>query len=249
MKKQSPIVVPKGIRFISEWPNFCIPDFPCIINKTITGCGFTEYCITSNENVILCSPRKILLENKEEQHLGQVYYVRNELDTSPKVDIDLTRIKKSAVQSTTAPTSNIEIAEQIKALKRRVQSYINSCICNGIPAKILVTYDSFRLIKDAIKELEVQGISIKDFRVVVDEWQAIFVDSTFKSDTELEFVYQLQDLQKVCFVSATPYIEEYLNELDEFKDLPYYELDWKTEEPLRVTKSCIEKADFPQEID
>ena len=241
MKKQDPIIVPKGIRYISEWKGFSIPDFPCIINKTITGCGFTEFCITSSENVILCSPRKILLENKEEQHPGQVYYVRNELDTSPKVDIDLTRIKKTDTTTPAITASKKEIAEQIKALKRRVQSYINSCICNNTPAKILVTYDSFRLIKEAIKELEPQGISMENFRVVVDEWQAIFVDSTFKSDTELEFVYQLQELQRVCFVSATPYIEDYLNELDEFKDLPYYELDWGKEEPLRITKSCIER--------
>jgi len=243
MIKQDPIVVPRGVRYISQWPNFSIPNYPCIINKTITGCGFTEYCITNSENVILCSPRKILLENKEEQHPGQVYYVRNELDTSPKVDIDLTRIKKTTTTLSSSPsiTSSKEIAEQIKALKRRVQSYINSCICNGTPAKILVTYDSFRLIKDAIKELEPQGVSIDDFRVVVDEWQAIFVDSTFKSDTELEFVRQLQDLKRVCFVSATPYIEDYLNELDEFRDLPYYEFDWGKLDPLRITKSCIER--------
>ena len=74
----------------------------------------------------------------------------------------------------------------------------------------------------------------------MDEWQAIFVDSTFKSNTELEFVSQLQDLKRVCFVSATPYIEDYLNDLDEFKDLPYYELDWKTAEPLRVNTPFIE---------
>ena len=91
MIKQAPIVVPKGIRYLSQWGDFSIPDHPCIINKQITGCGFTEYCITNNENVILCSPRKILLENKESQHIGQVYYIRNDLDTSPKVDVDLNK--------------------------------------------------------------------------------------------------------------------------------------------------------------
>ena len=55
MNKQT-IIVPKGIRYISEWnrleegkrlkdqlPN----DAPYIMNKTITGCGYTEYCITN----------------------------------------------------------------------------------------------------------------------------------------------------------------------------------------------------------
>ena len=241
MKKQDPIIVPGGIRYLKQWSEFSIPDFPCIINKTITGCGFTEYCITNPENIILCSPRKILLENKEEQHPGEVYYVRNDLDKSPKVDIDLNRASNKKSIETGTTLSKEEIKKSVQKLKLRVQTYINSCIVNNVPAKILVTYDSFRLIKEAIKELEPQGISLNNFRVVVDEWQAIFVDSTFKSDTELEFIYQLSDLQKVCFVSATPYIEEYLNELDEFKELPYFELDWESAEPLRVTRPYIEK--------
>ena len=67
MEKQK-IVVPKGIRYLGDWTGFTLPTHPCIINKTITGCGFTEFCLRSSLNVILCSPRKILLENKEEQH-------------------------------------------------------------------------------------------------------------------------------------------------------------------------------------
>ena len=71
MNKQI-INVPKGIRFLSDWPDFELPEIPTIINKSITGCGFTEYCIRGPQNVILCSPRKILLENKEKQHPGEV---------------------------------------------------------------------------------------------------------------------------------------------------------------------------------
>ena len=52
------------------------------------------------------------------------------------------------------------------------------------------------------------------------------MDASFKADTELNFVSILQDCPNVTYLSATPYIEEYLNELDEFKDLPYYELKW-----------------------
>ena len=60
------IEVPEGIRFLNDWKEFNLNRFSpkCIINKQIPGCGFTEYCIRSNENIILCSPRKILLYNK-----------------------------------------------------------------------------------------------------------------------------------------------------------------------------------------
>ena len=51
------IIVPRGIRYISEWKDFNFSRFPdkCIINKQLPGCGFTEYCINGSENVILCS--------------------------------------------------------------------------------------------------------------------------------------------------------------------------------------------------
>ena len=81
--KKSIINVPSGIRYISQWENFKIPDLPHIMNKQIPGCGFTEYCITNEEDVILCSPRKILLQNKYEQHKDDVYLVVNEFDQDP----------------------------------------------------------------------------------------------------------------------------------------------------------------------
>ena len=77
---------------------------------------------------------------------------------------------------------------------------------------------------------------IEDFYIVVDEFQSIFVDSKFKSSTEIEFLQHLQGINRVSFVSATPMIDKYLEMLDEFKDLPYYELDWETEDPSRVLK-------------
>ena len=55
MNKQT-IIVPKEIRYISDWDNLeegrrlrdQLPqDTPYIMNKTITGCGYTEYCITN----------------------------------------------------------------------------------------------------------------------------------------------------------------------------------------------------------
>ena len=75
------IVVPKGIRYISEWDGYRLEDYnyPHILNKVLTGCGFTEYCISNQLNIILVSPRRFLLENKEDQHPGEVYYVKNDI--------------------------------------------------------------------------------------------------------------------------------------------------------------------------
>ena len=62
--------VPEGIRYLGDWEDFKLSNFPnyCIIDKELPGCGFTEYCMSSDENVILCSPRKMLLENKWKQY-------------------------------------------------------------------------------------------------------------------------------------------------------------------------------------
>ena len=227
------LIVPAGVRFISEWKDFSIPDYPCIIDKKIPGCGFTEYCITNSEDVILCSPRKILLSNKEEQHPGEILYVKNELDQDTTTDKDLEKITRGSFK---APTLMVDITPEeqkkliIEELKNKIKSYVDQCYCENKPIKILVTYDSFRLVKETL------GNQIRSFRVVVDEFQSIFTDSRFKSDTELSFMYHLQDLQKVCYISATPMIDAYLEQLGEFKDLPYIELDWESEDSCRILK-------------
>ena len=222
--------VPKGIRFLSDWDGFALPENPSIINKQITGCGFTEWCIKSNINLVLCSPRIILLENKEEQHPGEVFYAKNDLDTELDVGKDLSTDKPKLPKEEKVLTQQELDKTKESVQKFRDNIYINYFNCNqlGKPCKILVTYDSFRHVKEAL------GDRIKDFYVVVDEFQSIFTDSKFKSSTELEFLNHLQGLNKVSFVSATPMMDDYLEMLPEFKDLPYYELDWGVEDPGRV---------------
>lgn len=91
------VEVPKGYRYISEIPDFKINDFPHILNKQIPGCGFTEYCIDpakNSEDIILCSPRKILLKNKYDQHVGDVFLVENKYEVESRTDKDLTKIEK-----------------------------------------------------------------------------------------------------------------------------------------------------------
>jgi len=237
------VIVPKGIRYISEWKEFSLPDHPCIINKKITGCGFTEFCITNNENVILCSPRKILLENKEEQHQDSVLYVRNSLELDLGVDKDLTSDSK-AVSDPELEAGDDDIRSQVSTIHDSVVKYFTYCFNNSVPCKILVTYDSFHIVKDCLQSLS----CLESFHVVVDEFQSVLTDAKFKSSTEIEFLDQLQGITKLCFVSATPLLDEYLDELNEFKDLPYYELDWKTESPSRVSDPVVNLHSCPRGI-
>ena len=226
------ILVPGEIRYISDWKAYTLNlfQFPHILDKKIPGCGYTEYCITCDIPIILCSPRKILLENKEEQHKNEVFYFRNELDEEVETDKDLTKIK--------TPKENEEgiFDDEYKQslyskLKEKLLDYLTDCTFNKKTPKILVTYDSFRLVKEILKEKNL----FKCFYVVIDEFQSIFTDSRFKSTTEMEFINKLSDVQKVCYVSATPMIDKYLQELDLFKDLPYFELDWGYYDSTRIT--------------
>ena len=232
------IIVPSGIRYISDWNEFRFNKFPskCIINKQLPGCGVTEYCINGPENIILCSPRKMLLENKKDQHEFDVYLVVNEMDKESNIDKDLSKVDKNISVDLSV---NLEIStnsEIYKRLYHEIEEYCISRSINGLPCKILVTYDSYRVVKDILEKLN----RFYTFYTIVDEFQSILHDSRFKSDTELKFLEYLKQSPTAYFVSATPMMDEYLEMLDEFKDLPYYELDWYTEDLSRVIKPDLD---------
>ncbi len=228
------LIMPKGIRYISE-SDYTLEDFqfPHILDKKIPGCGYTEYCITSNLPTILCSPRRILLENKEAQHRDEVLYFKNELDKDLGMDKDITKQLKDAniILNEEVRTKTV-LENNMQHLRTKLDNYINFCLVKNKVPKILVTYDSFRLVKEILIEKKL----LDRFYIVIDEMQSVFCDSRFKSSTEMEFINQLQGLNKVCFVSATPMIDKYLKMVDEFKGLPYFEIDWSSEDPLRTIK-------------
>ena len=259
------IIVPKGIRYVGEinsdgerlW-DYELEDYnyPHILNKVLTGCGYTEYCLKNKQKVILISPRKFLLENKEEQHKGDVYYVKNELETSVDFELDLNKDDKKAINEKAEKTDASENAtiENLDILKKNLRNAMREWEwkyrddLENHPFKILVTYDSFRHVRDALEhfydnESDHSGSfqnRLGEFQIVVDEFQSIFIDSRFKSDTEIELLDNLKGIQKVCYISATPMLDKYLERLDEFKDLHYYQFDWKTEDPGRVKKPKLE---------
>lgn len=190
--------VPSGrdIKYISEWSEYKIPQGHVIVDKGVTGCGYTEYTLTNNLPVVLCSPRKLLLENKSEQHQGDIniLYLKNEI----------TDIKS------------------IHELKNKIRNHIFLCDEENLPIKFLVTYDSSHYIIDILKELRL----LSEFYFIIDEFQSIFLDAFFKSEVENDFVEYLQDCPNVLYLSATPMLDKYLEKVDTFKNLPFYEIDW-----------------------
>ena len=191
------IEIPAGIKYISDWKDYEYPKGQCIIDKGVTGCGFTEYCLRNDLNLVLCSPRKMLLENKAEQHAidDNIFYLKNEIENFNDV---------------------------LNVMNTAISGHITKCLKNGKPIKFMVTYDSAHYIIDYIKNIN----QLDNFMFVADEFQSIFLDSYFKAEVENSFVCSVQDCPNIIYLSATPMLDKYLLEIDQFKNLTYYKLDW-----------------------
>lgn len=210
-----PQYVPDYVKYMSDWgKDYQIPGGHCIIDKQVCGCGFTEYCIRPENpyHVILCSPRIILLKNKLDQHPGEdnLMYLDNEC------------YKKEFKEFSKLTDSEIEKNnhDYISYISNKIRERYVSCCMNNQCFRVLCTYDSFHVAQEALRD------SLQYFRVVVDEFQSIFLDSFFKADVEIEFMKSLATAPNVAYVSATPMLEKYMEKMVEFKDLPYYKLIW-----------------------
>ena len=51
MKEEYILEVPENVRYISEWKNLQLPKGHYIMDKVVTGCGFTEFFLN---NSIIC---------------------------------------------------------------------------------------------------------------------------------------------------------------------------------------------------
>ena len=188
------IKIPRGIEYISQWSEYAIPRGEhCIVDKGVTGCGYTEYALRNEDWVVLCSPRKLLLENKSEKHMKErrtnVIYL-DSLSSDDMFD--------------------------------RVRTHLMKCYEDNLPPKLLITYDSTGKLISCLEQLGV----LNKFIFVVDEFQSIFLDSYFKVGVEFDFVNNLQGCDNVIYLSATPMLDKYLEQINEFKDLTFYKLDW-----------------------
>lgn len=95
--------------------------------------------------------------------------------------------------------------------------------------KILVTYDSLSRVIDCISD-------ISDWRVVIDEFHFLLLDSSFKSEMEFKTLECLKQMPYVTYLSATPLLDKYICEIEQFKDLPYTELKWEKSRRIKVNR-------------
>ena len=202
--KKTTIKVPLGIKYISEFKDLYnnIPtNGHYILNKKVCGCGATELYLGCDKKCILASPRKNLLYNKYSQHLSDNFHL----------------FRYNGDKDKYFSNGSISSSETV-TYKDNLREYVRN---GGI--KILTTYDSLKHILEILQD---EKQNLEEWNVVVDEFQVMFYDCHFKATTEYEFYKLLQDFPNVVFLSATPFLEEYLDQLEFFKVLTMYELEW-----------------------
>lgn len=218
MKKQF-IQIPENVYHLSDYMEIQnqFPQGSFILDKTITGCGATTMFLADKVPAILCSPRVELMHCKANapDFIGKVHEFRKfgDYDT-PVID-----------------------------LMNQTMNYINNCyptpFSQAKTPKILVSYDSFK----HVAQILAQNNILNSFRIVVDEAQTVFTDAAFKGEVEIEFLETLRNFRSVIYLSATPYIEDYLDQIDPFKNLPYVELVWP---PSSVHPTNIDRKPYYQ---
>jgi TPP-dependent indolepyruvate ferredoxin oxidoreductase alpha subunit len=114
----------------------------------------------------------MLLKNKKDQHKDSVYLVVNEMEIEAEVDKDISKPIKNPKEDEPEKKDNSEIYER---LYREIDTYTYQRYLNNQPAKILVTYDSYRIVKDILEKIRI----FDRFVTVVDEFQSILHDAKY----------------------------------------------------------------------
>lgn len=217
--------MPQGCRYMSEDQTLLpyLQQFnKFILNKTVTGCGGTSLFLTSNINVVIISPRLQALKDKHKQHPDTFLF------HSPY-------------------TNNGKRAEDIKQLMSGLNSYINNPFNVYNKAKILVTLDSCDKVIDVLKN----NFAVDSFLFVVDEFQCLMGDATFKGTTDMNFLIRLDsEAKNICYLSATPIQDKYLDFVPQFNGLPYIKLEWDKsvlEEP-KIREIQMKKDESAEKI-
>lgn len=210
--------MPKGCRYMSDYPNLLNNILPLngkfILNKTITGCGGTSMFLDSDLDVVIISPRLPVLKVKSRQYQESFLF---------HVPLCNNRQK--------------EISQKMGELKMYLNSHCyNTPFIRTKPAKIFVTLDSSQKVITVIKSL---GLTDR-FIFVVDEFQCLMGDAEFKGSTGMNFLTYLNDeVNRICYMSATPIPEMYLNYIPQFNRIHQYILLWSPdviEEPILKEK-------------
>lgn len=203
------IDMPEKCRYMSDYDRLLkgiLPiDRKSILNKTITGCGGTSMFINSSLPVVIISPRIQVLKEKHKQH----------------PDTFLFHI----------PLCN-DRAEAIREKMQDLGVYLD-CHQGNLPfgqlsraPRILVTLDSSDKVLSVLKS---RGMT-DTFLFVVDEFQCLMGDATFKGSTDMNFlVYLDREARRICYLSATPIPDIFLDNIPQFAGIPYYKLEWDPE--------------------
>lgn len=191
------------ITFLSQWGQDLLDQLPSeghyILNKVRAGSGGTTLYLESDFPCIIASPRSNVLESKHLQYPN-------------------THLFKSKTDKRGPAVYKSELKDYLMMCHYR-SPFPN---VQKTTPKILVTVDSFKHVVEVLDKEKILG----DFTVLVDEFQCLMDDASYKGDTDLEFLFNLHGVKSVCFLSATPIEEDYLEEIPNFEGLPYYQILW-----------------------
>lgn len=221
--KKNDIVMPPDIRFMSDASTFLYKQLPeqgkYILDKTLTGCGGTEFFINSGRPLVLISPRTGVLLNKSSQH--PECHLFRDLSNTP-----LDKLKDN--------------------LRVYLDQHNNPFLPTPSPV-IFVTLDSAKYV---IEELKHRSI-IDGFLFLTDEFHCLIGDAPFKGKVDMEFLRMLdREALNICYMSATPISDTYLDALPEFQNVEYYKLQWDPNvivEPT-VKEVMMKKGESPVSI-
>ena len=204
MKKQT-IIIP-GVSHLDTFRALVESQFPAgsfILDKKLTGCGATTMVLRDGYYTILLCPRVLLIDCKahDPEFIGKVHEFRKADD------------RRSSV---------LELQDQMMDYIRKTE--LGNPFSNLVP-KILVTYDSFKYVAERLTQ---EGIFDR-FRIVVDEFQTLMTDAAYRGPIEMEVMENLKHSNNVIFLSATPCLEHYLDQITAFQNLTLVELLWPPE--------------------
>lgn len=200
------INMPPGCRYMSaynELLNGKLPfDRKFILNKTITGCGGTSMFLDSDLAIVIISPRIQVLKEKHRQYPDSFLF-----------HIPLCNNRGN------------EIRKKMSDLSTYL-NYHHGCLPFDLkikPAKILVTLDSLDKVLSVIETCKL----IDSFLYVVDEFQCLMGDAAFKGSTDMNFLVSLDNrVKRICYLSATPIPDMFLDQIPQLSGIPYYKLEW-----------------------
>ena len=112
--------------------------------------------------------------------------------------------------------------DEIKKKMQELDTYLYNHHWGGTP-RILVTLDSSDKVISVLKS---RGIA-DSFLFVVDEFHCLMGDAMFKGSTDMNFLtYIDNEVRCICYLSATPIPDIFLEHIPQLTNIPYYKLEW-----------------------